>query len=315
MMPSAVAAQIGIYALIITSILIAEHFFSGSNARKKLKHFTMNSLFVPAVLLVQIPMSISCLAIASWSTTVDSGLIYSLPQPDNPWIKFALMFLVLDFLDYVYHFTMHRVPLFWRFHLVHHSDLAIDVSTTFREHPGETLLRNVYLIMWVFILGASPEILLLRQTTQSLFNLLAHASFRFPWPTARILGGLFITPNLHHVHHHFRLPYTNCNYGDVFSVWDRLFGTLSVMTEKTPTYGLDGHMDYVAKASFLQTLSMPFLHGMGRDAPALPTHWRDAGPHMAPAGSRSAVIGTNNMLKKRRHRAVKNDARERPVST
>jgi sterol desaturase/sphingolipid hydroxylase (fatty acid hydroxylase superfamily) len=315
MMPNAVAAQIGIYALIITSILIAEHFLSASSAGKKLKHFSMNSLFVPVVLLVQIPMSISCLAIATWSASVDSGLIYLLPRSDNPWIKFALMFLVLDFLDYLYHFTMHRVPLFWRFHLVHHSDLAVDVSTTFREHPGETLLRNTYLIMWVFILGASPEILLLRQTTQSLFNLLSHASFRFPWPTARILGWLFITPNLHHIHHHFQLPYTNSNYGDVFSIWDRLFGTLSVMAEKTPTYGLDGHMAYVAKASFLQTLSMPFLHGMGRDAPAAHAECRGVGPPMAAVASRSAVFGASTTLTKRHHRAVKNAALERPVST
>ena len=133
-------------------------------------------------------MSILCLAVASWSTAVGSGLINLFPHPENPWIKFVLMFLFLDFLDYVYHFTMHRVPVFWRFHLVHHSDLAVDVSTTVREHPGETFLRNVYLILWVFITGASPEILILRQTMQSFFNLTSHASFRLPRWIARIVG-------------------------------------------------------------------------------------------------------------------------------
>ncbi|MDA0824691.1 MAG: sterol desaturase family protein [Proteobacteria bacterium] len=265
-MPNTIAVQIGIFGLIITSILIVEHLVCATCPRKKIKHVSLNSLFVLTVLPVQIPMSIACLSIATWSASTEWGLVYLLPNPGNPWIKFVLMFVFLDFLDYMYHFTMHHVPAFWRFHLVHHSDLTVDVSTTVREHPGETFCRNVYLITWVFICGASPEILVLRQMAQSAFNLLSHASFRFPTSLGHILGWVFITPNLHHIHHHIRRPFTDNNFGDVFSIWDRLFGTLSALPGMTPTFGVDTHNAYVAHAGFPQILTMPFRKDLGRGA-------------------------------------------------
>jgi sterol desaturase/sphingolipid hydroxylase (fatty acid hydroxylase superfamily) len=268
MMPDTVAVQIAIYALIITSLLVAEHVVSATPPGEKIKHLSLNSLFIFAVLPIQIPMSVLCLALAAWSVASGSGLVHFLPYADSPWIKYGLMFVFLDLIDYLYHFTMHRVRFFWRFHAVHHSDLAVDVSTTFREHPGETFLRNVYLITWVFIVGASPEILIVRQTTQSFFNLFSHASFRLPTGLAGVVSWVFITPNLHHVHHHYRLPLTNSNYGDVFSIWDRVFGTLSTPARERPHYGLDTHMSYVRAASFWQTLLIPFLPGLNGPARA-----------------------------------------------
>ena len=183
-----------------------------------------------------------------------------LPWHESAWVKYGLMFVALDFLDWIYHFAMHHVPWFWRFHLVHHTDRAMDVSTTVREHPGETVLRNLFLINWVLILGASLEILVLRQTIETISNVIAHTSFRLPPLAARVLGWVLITPNLHHVHHHSRRPYTDRNYGDVFSVWDRVLGTFANLPRAKLDFGLDTHPALHGDDGFRRAMVMPFDH-------------------------------------------------------
>ena len=244
--------QFFLFASIIISVWLAEKIAFAEPARVKRLHTSRNALFIVSALPVQISMMLFCLGLAKWTTVNRWGLVYLLPNADSPLIKYGLMFFVLDLLDYVYHSTMHRVPAFWRFHLVHHTDRAVDVSTTMREHPGETLIRNGFLILWVFLCGASVAILILRQTVETVANLFAHTSFRLPPGPARVLGWLFITPNLHHAHHHFQMPATNRNYGDVFSIWDRLFGTFMELAREDTVFGLDTHMDGAVNTGLLQ---------------------------------------------------------------
>jgi sterol desaturase/sphingolipid hydroxylase (fatty acid hydroxylase superfamily) len=237
------SVQICWFVAIIAVLWLAEtRAFPQAIAAKSL-HSSLNAIFILSALPIQIGMMLLCAGVARWALEHHWGLVYLLPSPEHPLIKYGLMFLVLDFLDYVYHVTMHHVAPFWRFHLVHHTDQAVDVSTTVREHPGETLIRNSFLILWVFLCGASVEILLLRQIADTAANLSAHTSVRLRPRAARVLGWLFITPNLHHVHHHFEKPATNRNYGDVFSIWDRLFGTFTNLAREDTVFGLETHMD------------------------------------------------------------------------
>lgn len=208
------------------------------NAADKWRHTSTNALWVAAVLPVQLPMSVLIVMVANWTNQHGWGLVYLLSNHEQPIIKYGLMFIVLDFLDWVYHISMHKIRPFWRFHKLHHGDRTVDVSTTVREHPGETFIRNCYLMFWAFLCGASVEILILRQTAETISNLYSHSEVRLPEPMARILAWLFITPNLHHVHHHQDLPNTDRNYGDVFSLWDRLFGTLAHVERRHIVFGL-----------------------------------------------------------------------------
>ena len=237
------AIQITLYVLLISSLWLTESMTSPHSAGAKWRHTSLNSLFILSALPIQLMMMLPCLALARWTGEREFGLLYLMPDPDSPLVKFGLMFVVLDMLDYVYHRTAHRVPVMWRFHSVHHTDLAVDVSTTVREHPGETLIRNSFLIAFVVLCGASVEVLVLRQTAQTIANLSSHTALRLPARAARVVGWLFITPNLHHAHHHFMLPVTNRNYGDVFSVWDRLFGTFATVAREDIVFGLQGRMD------------------------------------------------------------------------
>ncbi|MDB6020230.1 MAG: Fatty acid hydroxylase [Pedosphaera sp.] len=240
------STQAFLFLFVMTSMWLIERSATGESARTKWRHTATNAVFILSALPIQLVIMAFCLGLAAWVTAHRWGLVYFLPHADNPWIKYGLMFFALDLLDYVYHFTMHRVAPFWRFHLMHHTDRALDVSTTFREHPGETVLRNLFLMLWVFLCGASIEILILRQAVESVANILSHTSFRLPRRAAGIVGWVFITPNLHQAHHHFKLPATNCNYGDVFSFWDRLFGTYLELPKSDTVFGLDTHMSGVA---------------------------------------------------------------------
>lgn len=264
------SSQTLIFALVVSALWVVEKLMLAQPLAGKLRHAALNSLFILSALPIELVCSIACIALAGWVTTHQWGLLYSLPYCDSPWVKYGLMFIVLDLLDYVYHRTMHHIPSFWRFHLVHHTDTIVDASTTVREHLGETTIRNGFLFLWILITGASFEVLVLRQTVQTICTIFAHSAFRLPAGPARVLGWLLITPNLHHVHHHFELPYTNCNYGDVFSVWDRLFGTFANLSAEDTVFGLDTHFDDPATQTCLGIIAMPFARpasgrGVGLD--------------------------------------------------
>ena len=235
--------QLSLFALTVTTLWMAETALSAGNAVFKWRHAKLNSLFIMTALPIQFVMTVLCFGLAKWTAGAHWGLVYLLKNPGNPFVKYVLMFVVLDLLDYVYHLAMHYIPLFWRFHLVHHSDLAVDVSTTVREHPGETFIRNGFLLLWVLLTGASLEVLVIRQMVETASNIAAHTSIRLPPRPARILGWLFVTPNFHHAHHHCERPATNRNFGDVFSIWDRLFGTVAAIPPEKIVFGLDTHLD------------------------------------------------------------------------
>jgi sterol desaturase/sphingolipid hydroxylase (fatty acid hydroxylase superfamily) len=250
------STQFFLFGSILGTAWVAEKTYTKQSAIAKLHHTGINAIFMSGVLPVQIVMIAICLAAAKWATANHFGLVYLLPNPENPWIKYGAMFLALDLLDYTYHFIAHRTALIWRLHLVHHTDEAVDVSTTFREHPAETFIRVSFLTLAVLLCGASIGVLMLRQTVQSVSNVLQHTSFRLPPRAAKLLGWIFVTPNLHHTHHHYQLPGTNCNYGDVFSVWDRLFGTFVDFPCEETVFGLDTHMGEGADTGILGLLGL-----------------------------------------------------------
>ncbi len=254
---NAALIQGALFGTVITGCCVMEAALLQPERARTLRRGMVNVSFAGCVLPIQLVLAMACLALAQAVTAERWGLLYLLPGADLPWIKFGLMFVVLDLLDWVYHFAMHHIPVFWRFHLVHHTDQAIDASTTVREHPGETVIRNGFLALWVVLCGIPPELLVLRQTVETVSNILSHTSFRLGGVWARVLGWVLITPNLHHVHHDARLPYTNSNYGDVFSVWDRLFGTHRNLALADTVFGLDTHL-VPGDHAFSAALAMPF---------------------------------------------------------
>ncbi len=225
---------------------------------KKWNHAFLNAKFVLTNVPIQLVIGIAFVRTMQWTEIHHFGLIYHFPELNNQLLLFVVTFLLLDFGEYIYHVMMHKVKRLWMFHLVHHTDHVVDVSTTLREHPGENFIRLSFTLLWVFLSGAVFWALILRQTIQVFTTLFAHMNCQLPDKVDSLLGIVFITPNLHHVHHHYQQPYTDCNYGDVLSIWDRLFGTFKKLSKEDLVFGVDTYMKKEDHSNFKSLVKIPF---------------------------------------------------------
>jgi sterol desaturase/sphingolipid hydroxylase (fatty acid hydroxylase superfamily) len=167
----------------------------------------------------------------------------------------------LDFSAYIAHLLLHKLPLGWRFHRVHHSELEVDVTTAFRQHPGETLWRSLWQCVAMVAFGWPFWVLPVYLSVSSLNALLEHANLRVHDSVDRFLRLLIVTPNMHKIHHSRVVGETDSNYSNIFSIWDRLFGTYTGRAEyQTLNYGLDG-FDSRQKQRLMALITEPFRRG------------------------------------------------------
>ena len=220
-------------------------------------HLWHNALYIFPDALVQIAMGAIFLQSIDFTQVHHFGLLFMLGL-GKPWAIFLVSFLVLDFCEWIYHWLTHKVPFFWRFHLVHHSDTLVDVTTTVREHPGETVLRLGFTTLWIFLTGTPLWAYFLRQFFQITWNFWCHSNFRLPEKVDKYVGLVFNTPNLHHIHHHYRQPYTDSNYADVLIIWDRLLGTYLRIDKEDLVYGLETYPTVAQHWEFQSTVVLPF---------------------------------------------------------
>jgi sterol desaturase/sphingolipid hydroxylase (fatty acid hydroxylase superfamily) len=201
-------------------------------------------------------MSAALVLALVWLQERDLGLLNAFVLP--PLAATAAVLVALDLAFYVCHVAMHKWPGLWRFHAVHHSDPELDVTTTIRQHPGEGLIRYAFIAAFALPLGASPAAFAAYRIAVALVGLLEHANLRVPMALDRALVLVTTWPYMHKLHHSRAREQTDSNYGNLFSFWDRLFGTY------TPShlgvgvrYGLDG-LDDPATQSTLGLLGLPF---------------------------------------------------------
>ncbi len=225
---------------------------------KKWKHAFINAPFIFTNIPGQFVLGLAFVKVITWTSFHQFGFLHHLNLGDNSFFLFIIAFIFLDFGEYIYHVIMHKVKKLWVFHLVHHSDNVVDVSTTLREHPGENIIRLSFTLLWVFISGTLFWVLILRQIIQEFTTLFAHMNLRIPEYMDSIIGLIFITPNLHQVHHHYQQPYTDCNYGDVLSIWDRVFGTFKRLPKEKLVFGIDTHMKQEDNGNFKLLFKIPF---------------------------------------------------------
>ena len=255
--------QAALFGTVMTVCWCAESATMLADHSRRRGRTMTNALFAACAFPVQVAAAGLCIGVSQWVQAHHVGLWFRLPQATL--IRYGVLFVLLDLLDYVYHVSMHQIPLLWRFHSVHHTDDHVDVSTTVREHPGETAIRNGFLAVWILLTGASLEVLAMRQMVETISNIIAHTALPMDGKLMRWLGFVFITPALHRVHHHRHLPYTNSNYGDVFSVWDRLFGTLARLDRQKTAFGLDTFRSSLGRG-FLAAFHLPFVSRQPRPA-------------------------------------------------
>ena len=217
----------------------------GPNLALTFVTFATNALFSGVLVLA-----------LAWLEPAGFGLLHWLALPALAHAVVAV--LALDFSFYVAHVAMHKLPAFWRFHRVHHSDPAVDVTTTIRQHPGEGVIRYLFLAAFAIPLGASPGAFAIYRVLVALSGLLEHANVHVPARLDALLSLVFTWPNLHKVHHSRDAHLTDTNYGNLVSWWDRLFATFTPSREGARiAYGLYG-LDDPATQRTAGLLALPF---------------------------------------------------------
>ena len=106
-------------------------------------------------------------------------------------------------------------------HLVHHSDHKVDTTTANRHHPLESVVRYVFTLSGVFIIGTPIAIVMLYQSLSLVSTQFSHANIKLPKAVDKALSYILVSPDMHKTHHHYKLPHTDSNYGNIFSIWDR----------------------------------------------------------------------------------------------
>ncbi len=223
----------------------------------KWQHALLNIFFTLTTLLVNLGFAFVIISAADYTSQHQSGLLYLLPLP--LWLHVVLGVLLLDFIGaWLIHWVEHRVPFMWRFHIIHHTDTKVDVTTALRHHPGESVFRAAFTILAIFVAGVPVGVVMLYQTLSALFAQLTHANMRVPRQLDKLLSYVLVSPHMHKIHHHYQLPLTDTNYGNIFSIWDRLFGTYAEAEPQSLVYGLDTHMREKEHSRLGSLLLIPF---------------------------------------------------------
>jgi len=205
---------------------------------KKWRHAGVNFVFLFTTMLINLIFGIATVGLFIWLENHEFGLLYLINWPI--WAELLIAILVFElFAQYIIHYLLHKVSFFWRLHMIHHSDTKVDATTGTRHHPGDFVLREIFALLAVLILGAPVAFYMFYRICTVFFTYFTHANIILPRWLDKPLSLVFITPNMHKFHHHHERPWTDSNFGNITSIWDRIFGTLVYDDPRKIKFGLD----------------------------------------------------------------------------
>jgi len=236
---------------------LAEGYYSFIKAPyRKWRHARTNLLLLLFVMMINVVFGIITVGVFSWLDATSFGLLHLFEAPIV--IELILSLLVLDLIaQYGVHFLLHKVPVFWRLHLVHHTDKMVDATTGTRHHPLDFILRETFAVLAVVIMGMPIAFYLFYRILSVAFTYFTHANISLPKSLDNALSYVIVTPDMHKFHHHNELPWTDSNFGNMFSIWDRLFGTFVYGNVNDIVYGVD-IADHADDENLGVQLGMPF---------------------------------------------------------
>ena len=190
-----------------------------------LRRLVRNYVFsLPAFVLLRLTLIPIPLTISIWADQAHFGLLHWIPSPGI--VVAIVSFLLMDWAYYWWHYAMHRVPLFWRFHNVHHTDLDLDVTTAARFHFGEIVFSIPFRILVVLLFGIPPLVYLVFEIVFESASLFHHSNWRLSLGLERFLNHIIVTPRMHGIHHSIVERETDSNWGTIFCWWDKLHRSL-----------------------------------------------------------------------------------------
>jgi len=223
----------------------------------KLKHASTNIFLTLTTIIVNFSLAFLIVLTCDFISASDFGLLSYLSIVDYPIISILITLMLLDLIAaYFSHFVQHKVKILWTIHMVHHSDKHVDTTTANRHHPIESVIRFFFTLLAIIISEASIEIVFLYQSLSVAFSQFNHANIGLSDKVDKILSYVIVSPNMHKVHHHSFMPYTDSNYGNIFSIWDRIFGTYMELDRDKIVFGIDDNYD--DKNDIVKILKRPF---------------------------------------------------------
>ncbi len=224
---------------------------------KKLRHAGINIFFTVTTAIVNFALAFLIVWSCDFVTDKKFGLLNIAALPLWAFILFGL--LLLDLISaWLIHYLQHKIKWMWKFHIIHHADTYVDATTANRHHPGESVFRLSFTVLAVFITGAPVWLVMIYQSLSALLAQFNHANITLPKRLDHILSWIIVSPNMHKVHHHYVQPYTDSNYANIFSIWDRIFGTFRMLGKDQLVYGIDTHMNPGEHSNVKKLLSIPF---------------------------------------------------------
>jgi sterol desaturase/sphingolipid hydroxylase (fatty acid hydroxylase superfamily) len=194
---------------------------------------------------------------ANWAEAHRLGALYLVALPF--WAEAAIAFVILDLAVWFQHFLMHRNPLLWRIHAVHHSDRDLDVTTALRFHPFELIVSTFYKSAIVALLGVPLLVALVFELWLNANALFNHSNIRLPRKFDRMLRLFLVTPDVHLVHHSTRVDEQKQNFGFALTLWDRIFGTyraVCILGAENQKIGL-AEIDDSRPSGFIWSMKQP----------------------------------------------------------
>jgi sterol desaturase/sphingolipid hydroxylase (fatty acid hydroxylase superfamily) len=255
--------RLGIFAGVLVLMMAAEALLPRrKRTLPRLRRWSTNlALVVVNTLAARLLGPLVAGTVAIFAAERGIGLLNMVELPQALGVLFAV--IALDMAIYWQHVASHYVPLFWRFHKVHHADRDIDATTGVRFHPAEIVFSMLYKAVCVLVLGPSLVAVILFEVVLNASAMFNHANFKLPIWLDSLIRTLFVTPDMHRVHHSEIVRETNSNFGFCLSVWDRLFRSYRAQ----PEHGHDGMViglsehQTAAPGKLTWSLAIPFSSG------------------------------------------------------
>jgi len=251
--------RLGVFVGLLATLAIAERMFPRrGDAVPGMRQLTNLGMVLIGTVVVRVVFPVLAVGFAAALQSRGIGL---LPQLNMPaWLAIAIAFVLLDAAIYWQHRLLHRIPLLWRLHRVHHADMAFDVTLAVRFHPLEIALSMAIKFVVIAAIGAPALAVLLFEIALSAGSLWTHTDLRVPDALDRFLRRVIVTPDMHRVHHSVHPDETDSNFSFHLSLWDHVFGSYRAQPR-------DGHLGMAiglhefrtpAEQSLLALLLNPF---------------------------------------------------------
>jgi len=221
------AAEIYAYVFFGTVIVIALVEWAMPRRRPgdtlALRWFGNIAIWILDVIVVRAVFPAGTIAWAAFCAERGWGLLHAVSWPAS--VGLVMTVIGLDFVNYSQHYLLHRIPILWRLHRTHHSDGDYDFTTGLRFHPVESLFTTSLQFAAIFLLGAAPLSVFVAQMAFLAISFIEHGNLRVPAAIDRVVRLMFVTPDMHRIHHSQAAGESQSNFSNLFSWWDRLFGT------------------------------------------------------------------------------------------